>query len=108
MLISSVSCNARSDLTGGAPYPLGFGLTGGGGGRLLLLLGLLVARTGVWKLGCALSLLGGSGGRLYTGDGRFDGGGGGPGCRFSVEEELQINQSQCCQVQISPDCQTRF
>ena len=62
------------------------------------MLGLLVASTGVWKLGCALSLVGGCG-RLYTGDGRFDGGGGGPGCRFSVDEELQINQSQCCQVQ---------
>ena len=64
--------------------------------------GLLVATMGVWKLGCALSFLGGGGGgRLYTGDGRFDdggggrlgpfcGGGGGPDCLFSVDE-LQGN-----------------
>ena len=37
--------------------------------------GLRVARTGVWKLGCALSLLGGGGGRLNTGEGRLDEGG---------------------------------
>ena len=65
------------------------------------MLGLLVARTGVWKLGCALNLVGG-GGRLYTGDGRLDGGGGprgGPGCLFSVDE-LQINGRERVVMQI--------
>ena len=65
------------------------GLCGGCGLRS----DLRVARTGVWKLGCALSLLGGGGGRLNTGEGRLeDGGPGGGGpcwCLFSVDE-LQI------------------
>ena len=47
------------------------GLCGGCGLRS----GLRVARTGVWKLGCALSLLGGGGGRLNTGEGRLEDGG---------------------------------